>query len=224
MFNNKENIPPNIDSTLLKLQKDLKDYKELVSFLNQRIDEHQDTEEKLTKERDNLKDQVRYWKSVVTDKRKREPSTPNRKNKKRKLYSSLSKTQQNHAHSQQKELVGQLCKTNPQKEAEYDELLIDGMARGTNAEVLFRVGNLMNRENMKTALVNQAKRDEKLKKRSLKKKSEQFTARKLVGVSIQKTNRLLSAFHSSVSCAGVEIGNETPKATKYTRSKNLWKK
>ena len=77
MFNNKENIPPNIDSTLLKLQKDLKDYKELVSFLNQRtaIDEHKDTEEKLTKERDNLKYQVRYWKSVVTDKRKLEPST-----------------------------------------------------------------------------------------------------------------------------------------------------
>ena len=116
-------------------------------------------------------------------------------------------------------MVGQLCKTNPQKEAEYDELLIEGMARGTNAEVMFRVGNLMNRENMKTALVNQAKRDEKLKKRSLKKKSEQFTARKLVGVSIQKTNRLLSAFHSSVSCAGVEIGNEAPKATKYSEQK-----
>ena len=116
-------------------------------------------------------------------------------------------------------MVGQLCKTNPQKEAEYDEFLIDGMARGTNAEVLFRVGNLMNRENVKTALVNQAKRDEKLKKRSLKKKSEQFTARKLVGVSIQKTNRLLSAFHSSVLCAGVEIGNGAPKATKYSEQK-----
>ena len=75
MFYNKENIPQNINSTLFKLQIDLKDYKELVSFLNQRIDEHQDTEEKLTKERDNLKDQVRYWKSVVTDKRKLEPST-----------------------------------------------------------------------------------------------------------------------------------------------------
>ena len=91
--------------------------------------------------------------------------------------------QRNHVHSQQKEFVGQLCKTNHQKEAEYDEFLIDGMARGTNAEVLFRVGNLMSREKVNTALVNQAKRDEKLKKRSAKRKSQQFTARKLVGVS-----------------------------------------